>query len=52
MRICILAFDGLEYDLVIKWRMKALMQEYYGKYNSPISPTFKNLILLQHGLHS
>ncbi|RLE63016.1 MAG: hypothetical protein DRJ38_08575 [Thermoprotei archaeon] len=41
MRICILAFDGLEYDLVIRWRMKALMQEYYGKYNSPISPTFK-----------
>mgnify|MGYP000064706953 CR=1 FL=1 len=41
MRICILAFDGLEYDLVVRWRMKALMQEYYGKYEAPISPTFK-----------
>jgi len=38
MKVVILAYDGLEYDLVVKWKLKNIMQEYYGKYEAPISP--------------
>lgn len=31
MRVLVLALDGLEYDLVIKWRMRNLLQKKYGK---------------------
>ncbi len=31
MKVFILALDGLEYDLVVKWRLKNLLQRTYGK---------------------
>jgi len=31
-RVFILALDGLEYDLVVKWRLKNLMQKRFGRY--------------------
>jgi len=40
-KILILAFDGLEYNLVKKWGLTNLMQEYYGKYEAPISPRYR-----------
>jgi len=40
MRICVLAFDGLEYDLVVKWRLRHLMQKYYGAYKSLVNPKY------------
>ncbi|RLG72248.1 MAG: hypothetical protein DRO23_10740 [Thermoprotei archaeon] len=38
MKVLILAFDGLEHDLVIKWRLRNIMQVKYGKYPAPKSP--------------
>lgn len=32
-RVLILAFDGLDYDLVVKWKLKNLMQKTYGTYS-------------------
>jgi len=40
-RVLILALDGLEYDLVIRWRLRNLMQVRYGVFKSDISPHFK-----------
>jgi predicted AlkP superfamily pyrophosphatase or phosphodiesterase len=39
-RILILAYDGLEYDLVEKWNLRNLMQKTHGKFDAPISPKF------------
>jgi len=41
MRVFILALDGLEYSLVVKWKLKYLLQKTYGKYKAPISPRYK-----------
>jgi len=38
MRVCVLAIDGLEYSLLLKWRLKHLVQEYYGRHVSPVDP--------------
>jgi len=38
MRVCVLAFDGLEYELVVRWKLKHLMQKYYGKHESVVNP--------------
>jgi len=38
VRVCVLAIDGLEYSLVLKWKLKHLMQEYFGRHVSPIDP--------------
>ena len=38
MRVFILALDGLEYDYVIKWNLKNLMQKTFGKFE--ISPNY------------
>jgi hypothetical protein len=40
LRVLILAFDALEYDLVVKWRLKQLMQMRYGKYEAAKSPRY------------
>ena len=40
MRVLILAYDGLEYELVMKWKLKNIMQKRYGKYRSAISPRY------------
>jgi len=37
-RVFVLALDGLEYDLVVKWRLKNLLQRKYGKI--PVSPSY------------
>jgi len=37
-RALVLAFDGLEYDLVEKWNLKNIKQKVYGKYLAPVSP--------------
>ena len=41
MKLLILAFDGLEVELVERWRLKALKQMVYGTYEAPRSPHFK-----------
>jgi len=41
MRVLILAFDALEYELVKEWRLKNLMQTRYGKYKAAISPRYE-----------
>lgn len=40
MKVLILGFDGLEYDLVVKWKLKHLMQTRYGKYTAVRSPKY------------
>ncbi|MCD6369528.1 MAG: alkaline phosphatase family protein [Thermoproteales archaeon] len=40
MKICILAFDGLEYEFVVKWKLKNLLQEYHGTYKALINPKY------------
>ena len=35
MKVCVLAFDGLEYNLVEKWKLNSLKQKVYGKYPIP-----------------
>ncbi len=40
MRVFILALDGLEYELVMGWKLHNLMQEHCGKYRAPISPRY------------
>lgn len=37
-KIIIIGIDGLEYDLVKKWKLKNLMQSEYGKVEVPIHP--------------
>lgn len=32
MRVFVLGLDGLEYDLVVKWQLRHLMQKTYGKF--------------------
>lgn len=34
-RVFILALDGLEYELVVRWNLRQLMQETFGKYPIP-----------------
>ena len=38
MRVFILALDGLEYNLVIQWKLRSIMQKTYGKLH--ISPNY------------
>ena len=40
MRLLILALDGLDYDLVVKWRLKNLMQTCYGRHRTIVSPRY------------
>ncbi len=40
MRIVILAFDGLEYDLVVKWDLRGIMQRHYGRHAVVKSPRY------------
>ena len=41
-RVFVMALDGLEYDLVIKWRLKNLLQKKYGKIQVKPSYYFPN----------
>ena len=34
-RAFILALDGLEYELVVRWNLRQLMQKTFGKYSIP-----------------
>lgn len=40
MNVLILAFDALEYDIVVGMKLKPLMQEYYGRYEAVTSPRY------------
>jgi len=40
VRVIILAYDGLEYTLVKKWRLRYIMQIRHGIHRSPISPRY------------
>jgi len=41
MKVLILGFDALEYDLVKQWKLRQLMQVRYGVYEAAISPKYK-----------
>ena len=46
-KVFILALDGLEYDLVVKWRLRNLMQKSFGRYEVPedyMTETDKGLV--------
>ena len=41
MKVLILAYDGLEYNLVKRWKLRNLLQVKYGKYKAHISEKYK-----------
>lgn len=40
MRVVVLAYDGLEYDLVVRWNLRGIMQRHYGRHRAVMSPRY------------